>query len=109
MEIKRIPPFVVCVAAILAALSADAGAQSTPSWINAYRDTATRLIKAATADDFAWQRLAELTDTYGNRLSGSENLSRAIAWAAETMKQDGLANVRAEEVMVPKWVRGRET
>jgi len=110
MEIKRIPPFIVCVAAILAALSADAGAQSGPQgWINAYRDTAARLIKAATADDFAWQRLAEFTDTYGNRLSGSENLTRAIAWAAEAMKKDGLENVHTEKVMVPKWTRGRES
>ena len=109
MEIKRIPPFVVCVAAILAALSADAGAQAGPGWINAYRDTAARLIKAATADDFAWQRLAEFTDTYGNRLSGSENLTRAIAWAAEAMKKDGLENVHTEKVMVPKWTRGRES
>jgi carboxypeptidase Q len=110
MEIKRIPPFVVCVAAILAALSADAGAQSGPQgWINAYRDTAARLIKAATADDFAWQRLAEFTDTYGNRLSGSENLTRAIAWAAEAMKKDGLENVHTEKVMVPKWTRGHES
>ena len=109
MEIKRIPPFIVCVAAILAALSADAGAQSGPGWINAYRDTAARLIKAATADDFAWQRLAEFTDTYGNRLSGSENLTRAIAWAAEAMKKDGLENVHTEKVMVPKWTRGRES
>jgi carboxypeptidase Q len=109
MEIKRIPPVVVCVAAILAALSADAGAQAGPGWINAYRDTAARLIKAATADDFAWQRLAEFTDTYGNRLSGSENLTRAIAWAAEAMKKDGLDNVHTEKVMVPKWTRGRES
>ena len=109
MEIKRIPPFVVFVAAILAALSADAGAQSGPGWINAYRDTAARLIKAATADDFAWQRLAEFTDTYGNRLSGSENLTRAIGWAAEAMKKDGLENVHTEKVMVPKWTRGRES
>jgi carboxypeptidase Q len=109
MEMKRIPPFVVCVAAILAALSADAGAQAGPGWINAYRDTAARLIKAATADDFAWQRLAEFTDTYGNRLSGSENLTRAIAWAAEAMKKDGLDNVHTEKVMVPKWTRGRES
>jgi carboxypeptidase Q len=109
MEIKRIPPFVVCVAAILAALSADAGAQAGSGWINAYRDTAARLIKAATADDFAWQRLAEFTDTYGNRLSGSENLTRAIAWAAEAMKKDGLENVHTEKVMVPKWTRGRES
>jgi carboxypeptidase Q len=109
MEIKRLPPFVVCVAAILAALSADAGAQAGPGWINAYRDTAARLIKAATADDFAWQRLAEFTDTYGNRLSGSENLTRAIGWAAEAMKKDGLDNVHTEKVMVPKWTRGRES
>src|SRR5215470_572923 len=109
MEIKRIPPAVLAAVAAAAVMAAPINAQSTPSWISAYRDTATRLIKAATADDFAWQRLAELTDTYGNRLSGSENLTRAIAWAAETMKKDGLANVRTETVMVPKWTRGRES
>ena len=109
MDTKRIPPFVLCAAALVALLAAHADAQSTPGWINAYRDTATRLIKAATADDFAWQRLAEMTDTYGNRLSGSENLGRAVAWAAETMKKDGLDNVHTEKVMVPKWTRGRES
>jgi len=110
MRTMRIPPFVLCLA-VLAAITADAGAQSVwaPGWINAYRDTATRLIKAATADDFAWQRLAEMTDTYGHRLSGSENLNRAIGWAVETMKKDGLENVRAEKVMVTRWVRGRES
>jgi carboxypeptidase Q len=66
------------------------------------------LIKAATADDFAWRRLAELTDTFGARLSGSPNLARAIQWSAQTMKADGLENVRTEPVMVPRWVRGRE-
>ena len=109
METKRIPPLFLCAAALVAALAVQADAQSTPGWINAYRDTATRLIKAATADDFAWQRLAELTDTYGNRLSGSDNLGRAVAWAAETMKKDGLDNVHTEKVMVPKWTRGRES
>jgi carboxypeptidase Q len=109
----RILPLALCLAAALAALTVDdnADAQSVwaPGWINAYRDTATRLMKAATADDFAWQRLAELTDSYGNRLSGSDNLTRAIGWAAETMKKDGLENVRTEKVMVQKWVRGRES
>jgi carboxypeptidase Q len=107
----RISSFVISSAAALAVLTADLGAQSAWSsgWVNAYRDTASRLMKTATADDFAWQRLAELTDTYGNRLSGSENLSRAVLWAVDTMKKDGLENVRAEKVMVPKWVRGRES
>ena len=63
MEIKRIPPVCCVRRRNSASPSADADAQSGPGWINAYRDTATRLIKAATADDFAWQRLAEFTDT----------------------------------------------
>src|SRR6185503_6723997 len=79
------------------------------AWLDPYRDASSRLIHAATADDFAWRRLAELTDHHGNRLSGSENLTRAIAWAAEAMKKDGLENVRTEPVLVPKWVRGRES
>src|SRR5688572_9327556 len=94
-------------AALLTLFGVAAAAQppSPPPWLAPYRDHAARLIKAATADDFGWQRLAELTDTFGNRLSGSENLVRATRWAAETMKQDGLENVRLEPVMVPRWIR----
>jgi carboxypeptidase Q len=78
-------------------------------WLDPYRANAGKLIAAATADQFAWDRLAELTDTYGQRLSGSDNLNRAIAWAVETMKKDGLENVHTERVMIPKWVRGNES
>ena len=84
-------------------------AQSRPAWLDPYAENADRLIKAAMADQFAWNRLAELTDTYGQRLSGSDNLNRAIAWAMETMKKDGLENVHTEKVMVPRWVRGKES
>ncbi len=80
-----------------------------PGWLTPYQNDASRLIAAATADQFAWDRLAELTDTYGARLTGSENLTRAIAWAVSTMKADGFDNVRAEKVMGQKWVRGRES
>ncbi len=82
---------------------------AAPAWLAPYRDTAAKLMAEAQANDFAWQRLAELTDTYGNRLSGSANLERAIRWAQAAMKADGLANVRAEKVMVPAWVRGQES
>ena len=102
---------VVCGAAALLSTAPASAQQPIPiaHWLDSYRDTVARLIKTATADDFAWRRLAEFTDTHGNRLSGSENLTRAIAWAAETMKKDGLENVRTEPVMVPRWVRGRES
>ena len=84
-------------------------AGATASWLDPLRSNVDRLLKEAQADQFAWNRLAELTDTYGNRLSGSDNLARAIVWAAETMKKDGLENVRTEKVMVPRWVRGNES
>jgi carboxypeptidase Q len=84
-------------------------AQNRPAWLDPYRANAEKLMAAAQADQFAWDRLAELTDTYGQRLSGSENLNRAIAWAQETMKKDGLENVHTERVMVPRWVRGAES
>ncbi len=90
-------------------LHATAEQPATPAWLAPHRATATRLMAEAQANDFAWRRLAELTDTYGARISGSQNLTRAIAWAQAAMKADGLANVRAEKVLVPNWVRGQES
>jgi carboxypeptidase Q len=110
---RRFPRVIITLVAASGLFAAGAAAQgSAPvrsSWLDPYRETAARLIRAATADDFAWRRLAELTDTYGNRFSGSQNLERAIAWAAETMKKDGFENVRLEPVKVPRWVRGHES
>ena len=79
------------------------------TWLDPYREPAGRLIGEAVSSTFAWQRLAVLTDTIGNRLSGSPALDRAIEWAVAEMKKDGLENVHTERVMVPKWVRGAES
>lgn len=99
----------VCVAFFSLLLSIQSAAQNHISWLDPFRANAGKLIAAAGADQFGWDRLAELTDTYGQRLSGSANLNRAIAWAVETMKTDGLENVHTERVMIPKWVRGHES
>ncbi len=74
-----------------------------------YGAAADRLIHAALADSFAYQRLATLTDKFGHRFSGSESLERAIDWILEEMKRDGLENVRGQPVEVPRWVRGGES
>jgi len=74
-----------------------------------YRAAADRIIDAALADSGAYRRLAELTDRFGPRLSGSESLERALDWILEQMQQDGLEQVRGEPVMVPHWVRGEES
>ena len=74
-----------------------------------YQSAADQIIEAALADSAAWNRLAYLTDTFGPRFSGSDNLETAIDWILEAMKADGLENVRGEKVMVPHWVRGEES
>jgi carboxypeptidase Q len=73
-----------------------------------YRAATDHLIDAALKDSAAWYRIAELTDTFGHRLSGSDALERTIDWTLEKMRADGLENVRGEPVMVPHWVRGEE-
>lgn len=79
------------------------------SGVAAYRADADRLIDAALGDSAAYARLAHLTDTFGPRLSGSDNLEQAIDWILAEMRRDGLDAVRGEPVMVPHWVRGDES
>jgi carboxypeptidase Q len=83
-------------------------AGSTPSIAQRYREPVDRIVAAAHADRAAYQKLSHLTDRIGNRLSGSAALDRAIAWAAQAMKDDG-HDVHTEKVMVPHWVRGAES
>src|SRR5687768_433452 len=74
-----------------------------------YRAAADSLIRRAQADSFAYARLAELTDRFGPRFSGTPNLEQAIDWIVAQMRADGLENVHTEPVMVPRWVRGQES
>ena len=74
-----------------------------------YQAAAQRIIQTAQADSFAYQRLAELVDGFGHRLSGSRNLEDAIDWVLSQMLADGMENVRGEPVMVTHWVRGKES
>jgi len=84
------------------------GAQKNLHIGTSYRGIAEKLITAALADSFAYNRLAELTDSFGPRFSGTKNLEDAIDWILEEMKKDGFENVRGEKVMIPRWVRGKE-
>ena len=102
------PRYVLSACAIILALLTSSPRAQTP-WLEPYREPARKLIDESLSGRFAWERLAELTDTFGHRLSGSESLDAAIRWAAEQMKKDGLENVRLEPVKVPHWVRGAES
>lgn len=50
-----------------------------------------------------------MTDTFGPRFSGTQNLENAILWLEQQFKADGLENVKREQVLVPTWVRGNES
>ena len=76
---------------IITALALTTTSLSAQSWLDPYKPIAQKLIAESQRTDFAWRRLAEVTDTYGPRLSGSDNLELAIDWALETMKKDGFA------------------
>ncbi len=74
-----------------------------------YRPIADRIIAFGQSDkNQSYLKLQQLCDDIGHRLSGSPQLDKAIEWAQSAMKEDGHENVRAEKVMVPKWVRGDE-
>ena len=97
-----------CVLVLVRSLAAS-GARAQAPITDRHRADANRLIDAALRDSTAYNRLATLTDKFGHRLSGSQSLEDAISWILDGMRQDGLANVRGEPVMVPHWVRGDES
>lgn len=68
-----------------------------------------RLQEAALVSEEGYKKLGWLCDQIGHRLSGSKPLEQAIQWAVTTMKAEGFDNVHTEKVMVPHWVRGRES
>lgn len=99
----------VALSTLMCSLTISPDAAAAQDVIARYRAPADRIIEAALADSVAWNRIAELTERFGPRFSGSPNLEHAIDWIIERMKADGLDNVRGEPVMVPRWVRGSES
>ena len=102
MNLKRL---LLCLPFGLASAGAFA-AGSTPA---DYQPEAQRLTQAATNSLFGFTRLATMCDTFGPRFTGSKNLESAIDWCLAEMKHDGFQNVRGEEVIVPRCVRGTES
>ena len=70
--------------------------------------TNSLLIQKALSSKLGFDRLAHLSDYYGHRLSGSEELEQAIDWIVGEMSEDGFDKVWKQEVMVPHWERGHE-
>ena len=94
----------LCGISLLSIISVSALAASSGN------DAATlqKIRTAAIGSDYAYQRLADMSDLIGPRLSGSPGAAAAVTQVADAMRQLG-ARVTLEPVKVPHWVRGLET
>ena len=99
--IRRLPILTVLAAALLAGPAAAASPGNDPAALAKIRDTAMN-------SDYAWERLADMTDLIGPRLSGSAGAAAAVTQVAEAMRKLG-ARVTLQPVKVAHWVRGQET
>ena len=101
----RSPLFPILALALATAMAAAGPEDPMPR----IRANAASLAARGLADPQGYQNLATLCDDVGNRLSGSEGYTRAMAWGLQVMREAGLENVHIEKVMVPHWVRNRES
>ncbi|KAJ1895152.1 hypothetical protein LPJ81_005024, partial [Coemansia sp. IMI 209127] len=57
----------------------------------------------------AWDRLAEMTDLYGHRMTASAAYDRSAAWVVHTANSDAAMHAYTEPVWVDEWRRGGES
>jgi len=67
-----------------------------------------KLQRSALESNYAYRRLAHLTNNIGPRLTGSPQAAKAVEYVADEMRRAGL-DVRLQKLTVPHWVRGVET
>ena len=97
----RQPLLTILAACILSAGAHAATPGNSPAALDKIRDTALQ-------SDWAYERLADMTDLIGPRLSGSIGNAAAVTQVAEAMRKLG-AKVTLQPVKVPHWVRGAES
>ena len=89
---------------LLSASAAQAADQPKPAVDPAVLN---RIREAAMSSNWAYQRLADLTDHIGPRLSGPPQAELAVNQVATALRGVGL-QVTLQPVKVPHWVRGEE-
>ncbi len=101
MNRRTLPVLTILAASLMSASVLAASPGNDPAALAKIRD-------AAMQSDYAWERMADMTDLIGPRLSGSPGAAAAVTQVAEAMRKLG-AKVTLQPVKVPHWVRGQET
>ena len=101
-----IRPLAVLAALLVAGVSFAADALAPAALAPAAFVQAQALRDRALTDDVGYAVLRSLTTEVGPRFAGSPGDARAVAWALAKLRELGFANVHAESVTVPHWIRG---
>ncbi len=72
-------------------------------------DPLAEIRETALKSDQAYALLESLTTDVGQRLAGSENDAKAVAWAKAKFTELGFDRVYTEPVSYPVWTRGEES
>jgi carboxypeptidase Q len=97
---RLIPALSLIAASLLSSTAFGATSANDPATLAKIRDTAMQ-------STYAYERLEDLTDLVGPRLSGSAGAAAAVQQVAAELRKLG-AKVKLEPVKVPHWVRGEE-
>lgn len=97
---RPIPALTILAATLFAGAAFAATPGNDPAALAKIRDTVMQ-------SNYAYERLADLTDLIGPRLSGSPGEAAAVKQVAEELRKLG-AKVTLQPVKVPHWVRGEE-
>ena len=79
--------------------------------IKSYQDIAYQITNYSISGpgaDQSYKRLATFTDSFGSRLSGTQNLENAIDYMLGQLTNDNLDNVHGESALVTRWLRNTE-
>jgi hypothetical protein len=95
----KVPTLALC--AVLAPVLA-AGAD----WNEQQLATAAALRDRALSGTSAYEHVMSLVTEVGPRSAGSSGDAAAVRWALNKLGSLGFSNVRTQDVLVPRWVRG---
>ena len=96
---------VAIVAVLFVSHTVDAQKYSKPEWYEAFASINAEVQK----NSKAYATLKYATETIGHRLTGSENGSKAEAYAYNLLKSYGFKNVKYQPFEVESWSRGSLT
>lgn len=79
--------------------------------VHRYQNIVNKIIEQSTSGTGkhqSYDRLAEFTDKFSNRIAGSQNLENSIDYLIKEMKEEGFNDVHGENVSIKPWVRNNE-